>query len=103
MLGVAIGEIISLIYLSITYFIRRKKEETILEPETTKNFWEDFKFLIKKSFPITLNSIILPLIIAIDSFLIINLLMRVGLDKVSQHKCLEFIQEWLILLSIFQQ
>ena len=81
MLGVAIGEIISLIYLSITYFIRRKKEETILEPETTKNFWEDFKFLIKKSFPITLNSIILPLIIAIDSFLIINLLMRVGLDK----------------------
>lgn len=82
MLGVAIGEIISLIYLSIIYFVRRKKEEIILEPKTTQKFWVDFKFLIKKSFPITLNSIILPLIIAIDSFLIINLLMRSGLDKV---------------------
>ncbi|MDD4110424.1 MAG: polysaccharide biosynthesis protein [Clostridia bacterium] len=81
MLGVAIGEILSLIYLTITYFVRRRKQETILEPQITEKFSKDFKTLIKKSLPITLNSIILPLIIAVDSFLIINLLMKTGVGN----------------------
>jgi stage V sporulation protein B len=84
MLGVAIGEIISLTYLIFAYFLHRKKiKNDILIPESSKKlgFMEDFNLLLKKSLPITLNATILPLILAIDSFLILNLLTRTGFDK----------------------
>lgn len=85
MLGVLIGEIVSLIYLTFAYFLHKKKlKNDILMPENSKikiNFMEDFNLLLKKSLPITLNATILPLILAIDSFLMINLLMRSGFDS----------------------
>lgn len=85
MLGVAIGEIVSLIYLSFYYLLYKKKiKKDILKPqelEIKTKFGEDFKLLLKKAFPITLNAIILPSILAIDSFLIVNLLLRTGLEQ----------------------
>ncbi len=82
MLGVAIGEVISLFYLFFSYIFQNKKID-VLKPEQNKineKFGSDFKLLLKKIAIITLNASVLPLIIAVDSFLIINLLMRTGLD-----------------------
>ena len=78
MFGVAVGEIVALLYLGLTYLFQRKKIG-ILEPEIKTSFWEDFKILFKQTLPITLNSLVLPLILAVDSFLIVNLLVSSGL------------------------
>ncbi len=77
LLGIAISEVLSLIYLLITYFVKKIKID-LIEPGIKYGFWHDFWLLIKRSFPITLNSLILPLILAIDSFLVINLLLSSG-------------------------
>lgn len=81
LLGIAVSELLSLIYLLITYFVR-KIEIDLIEPELQVGFWHDFWLLLKKSFPITLNNLILPLILAIDSFLVINLLTFNGYSSV---------------------
>ena len=77
MIGVGVSEIFALLYLAITYAFKRKKLD-ILEPEIETTFSQDLKLLIKQTLPITLNSLIIPLILAIDSFLIVNLLVSSG-------------------------
>lgn len=77
MIGVGVSEIFALFYLAITYAFKRKKLD-ILEPEIETTFSQDLKLLIKQTLPITLNSLIMPLILAIDSFLIVNLLVSSG-------------------------
>ena len=77
MIGVGVSEVFALLYLAITYAFKRKKLD-ILEPEIETTFFNDFKLLIKQTLPITLNSLIMPLILAIDSFLIVNLLVSGG-------------------------
>lgn len=77
LLGITISEVLSLVYLMITYFVKRI-EVDVIEPEIKHGFWSDLWLLVKRSFPITLNSLILPLILAVDSFLVINLLMKSG-------------------------
>ncbi len=77
MIGVGASEIFALLYLAITYAFKRKKLD-ILEPEIETTFSQDLKLLIKQTLPITLNSLIMPLILAIDSFLIVNLLVSSG-------------------------
>jgi stage V sporulation protein B len=77
MLGISISEVAALIYLAILFIIKRRKID-LLEPELSTNFGSDFKYLLKKSFPITLNAIVLPFILAIDSFMIVNLLLKTG-------------------------
>ena len=77
MIGVGVSEIFALLYLAITYAFKRKKLD-ILEPEIETTFSQDLKLLIKQTLPITLNSLIMPLILAIDSFLIVNLLVSGG-------------------------
>lgn len=77
MIGVGVSEIFALLYLAITYAFKRKKLD-ILEPEIETTFSQDLKLLIKQTLPITLNSLIMPLILAIDSFLIVNLLVSSG-------------------------
>lgn len=85
LLGIAVGEIISFIYLIITFTsYRRKVKNDLLEAKEIKikeKFREDFRFLIKKTLPLTLNIIILPLILAVDSILIVNLLVRAGMTN----------------------
>lgn len=77
MIGVGISEAFALFYLAITYAFKRKKVD-ILEPEIETTFFNDFKLLIKQTLPITLNNLIMPLILAVDSFLIVNLLVSSG-------------------------
>lgn len=77
MIGVGVSEVFALLYLAITYAFKRKKLD-ILEPEIETTFLQDLKLLIKQTLPITLNSLIMPLILAIDSFLIVNLLVSSG-------------------------
>ncbi len=79
MVGIAISELVSLVYLIVVYIVKRKKY-VVLEKETKNNFFTDFKILIKQTLPITLNSLILPLILAVDSFLIVNLLKSTGIS-----------------------
>ena len=80
MLGVAVGEVVALLYLAFCYFFKRKKT-SVLEPEIKIPFWKDFKLLLKDSLPIRLNAIILPLILAVDSFLVVNLLSGSGASQ----------------------
>ena len=77
MIGVGVSEVFALLYLAITYAFKRKKLD-ILEPEIETTFSQDLKLLIKQTLPITLNSLIMPIILAIDSFLIVNLLVSSG-------------------------
>ncbi len=79
-LGVAVSEIVAFLYLFLAYIIKHKKTD-ILSIETSTTFYDDFKILFKMSFPITLSSSIFPLILAIDSFLIVNLLIGNGLTN----------------------
>ena len=79
LLGIAISELLALIYLLITYLLKHKKVD-IIEPQIKTSFWADFWLLFKRSLLITLNSLILPLIIAVDSFLVVNLLSAGGLS-----------------------
>lgn len=80
MLGVAAGEVVALAYLFVSYLVKREKTD-ILEPKNEKTFWQDFWVFIKQVFPITLNASILPLILAVDSFLIVNLLNSSGVSS----------------------
>lgn len=80
MLGVAAGEVVALAYLFASYLVKREKTD-ILEPKNEKTFWQDFWIFIKQVFPITLNASILPLILAVDSFLIVNLLNSSGVSS----------------------
>lgn len=80
MLGVAVSEAAAFLFLVITYFFKRQKND-ILEPKNEKGFWEDFGILIKQVLPITLNASVLPLILAVDSFLIVNLLNKSGVSS----------------------
>lgn len=80
MLGVAAGEVVALAYLFVSYLAKREKTD-ILEPKNKKTFWQDFWIFIKQVFPITLNASILPLILAVDSFLIVNLLNSSGVSS----------------------
>lgn len=80
MLGVAVGEVVALAYLFVSYLAKREKTD-ILEPKNEKTFWQDFWIFIKLVFPITLNASILPLILAVDSFLIVNLLNSSGVSS----------------------
>lgn len=80
MLGVAVGEVVALAYLFVSFLAKREKTD-ILEPKNKKTFWQDFWIFIKQVFPITLNASILPLILAVDSFLIVNLLNSSGVSS----------------------
>ena len=77
LLGIAISELFALVYLIITYAFKRKKID-LIEPKILTPFWADFWLILKRSLVITLNSLILPLIIAVDSFLVVNLLSKSG-------------------------
>ena len=80
MLGVASGEVVALLYLGIRYIFKRKKLD-VLEPVCKTSYKQDFRTLLKMSLPITLNALILPLILAVDSFLIVNLLTSNGVSS----------------------
>lgn len=79
-MGVAVSELVAFVYLVLSFIFKRKKTD-VLSIETSTKFSEDFKTLLKLAFPITLSSSIFPLILAVDSFLIVNLLLSNGMTS----------------------
>ncbi len=79
-MGVAVSELVAFVYLALSFLFKRKKAD-VLSIETSTKFSEDFKTLLKLAFPITLSSSIFPLILAVDSFLIVNLLLSNGMTS----------------------
>jgi stage V sporulation protein B len=79
-LAVTISEFIALIFLIIVYLINNKNKEKIKYKKTDlfdiKLIWQ----ILKQSIPITLMSAIFPLILVIDSLLVINMLTKTGID-----------------------
>lgn len=79
-MGVAVSELVAFVYLALSFLFKRKKTD-VLSIEASTKFSEDFKTLLKLAFPITLSSSIFPLILAVDSFLIVNLLLSNGMTS----------------------
>ncbi|MBO4412655.1 MAG: polysaccharide biosynthesis C-terminal domain-containing protein, partial [Clostridia bacterium] len=84
LLGVSISEFVSLIYL----FLLFNKEVKFKFKKLIKNnvLMQDYKIFFKNLLPIALNSVLIPLITAVDSFLIVNLLMASGNSNVEATK-----------------
>ena len=70
--GVTLSEVFALVMIIIQYLFAQKKET----PKTTENI--SIKSIVKTTIPMTLSSMIMPLTLLIDSFLIINLLKHIG-------------------------
>lgn len=70
--GVTLSEVFALVMIVIQYLFAQKKET----PNTTENI--SIKSIVKTTIPMTLSSMIMPLTLLIDSFLIINLLKHIG-------------------------
>lgn len=76
--GVSVSEILTTFYLLLCY--KKKKIKSIQNSEEVITFKQAFKFIIKEATPITLNSIVSPIISVIDSLIIIKLLGKIGLS-----------------------
>ncbi|MBQ3048189.1 MAG: polysaccharide biosynthesis protein [Clostridia bacterium] len=85
LVGISISEIVGLLFFVIYYFIFKVKNKNLfLKIKQTAekcNYFFYFKFIIKESIPLTLSSVILPMSMVIDSFLIVNILKSMGFDK----------------------
>lgn len=79
--GICLGEIFAFLYLLFTFFFKEKRKHEKEEQKIKTKFSSDLKELLKLSMPITLNAMILPLILAIDSFLVVNLLSSSGFSN----------------------
>ncbi len=71
-IGVTISEVFALLIIVMQYLFVRKKEKKL----TCENI--SIKSIIKTTLPMTFSSMIMPLTLLIDSFLIINLLKYIG-------------------------
>ena len=80
MLGVTLSELIAVIVLCIIYFVDKKKAQNYSQKglhSTVCNIENNsaiFKELVKTAFPIVMASITLPLLVMVDSLLVVNLL-----------------------------
>lgn len=77
-IGICISEFIALCFLALLYLFKKGETKHTSKKPIENSFFEDFKTLVKLSLPITLNASILPLILAVDSFLVVNLLLSSG-------------------------
>ena len=80
-LGVTISEILTVAVLCIFYLKSRKKEYNSSQNVVHSTKKAVFLELIRTSTPIVLTQIVLPLLIMLDSFLIVNLLSYAGVDQ----------------------
>lgn len=76
LLGVSISELVAMLVLIIINLTSKKK--LVMTNEEIPTTIEICKEIIKIAFPITLNCLILPLLLVIDSILIVNLLTKSG-------------------------
>lgn len=90
-LGVTLSEILSVIVLWLIYLKDNKKKYNYSQkylhntpkPESKKTIFIE---LIKTSLPIVLSSITLPLLVMLDSMLVVNLLLNAGFDNIEATK-----------------
>ena len=80
LLGIGIGEIISFVYIYFLFLLKNKKKD-IIEPVVGYFLKDDLSLFVRTAFPITLNLLILPLILALDSFLVVRLLIASGINN----------------------
>ena len=80
-LGVLAGEIFASIYLWIHFSVSKKHHIEFSKSRKILGFWEATKKLGTKWFAFGLTGFIIPLTVAIDSFLVVNLLKRAGLGE----------------------
>lgn len=85
--GLIIGEVASYLFLCIARYIKRP-----IKIQEKYNKIAYFKLIIQESTPVMLSSIVFPIVSFIDSFLIVNLLIRFGLKSsqaISQYGLLQ--------------
>lgn len=85
LVGISISEVVALLFFVIYFFIFKAKNKEYFEninniKESSKKL-DNIKFIIKEAIPLTLSSIILPMSMVIDSFLIVNILKSMSFDK----------------------
>ena len=89
--GVTMSEVLSTLYFVVYYIVFGiKNKKTLLSPECPPSFWVLFRVVIKTALPFTLTSVVLPLSMLIDSFLIVNILKSIGFDKYFSTELLGF-------------
>lgn len=76
-LGVTVSEVFALLMISIQYFFARKTSAPSVIQDVS------IKSIVKTTIPMTVSSMIMPLTLLIDSFLIINLLKHIGFSTSS--------------------
>ena len=85
LLGVTLSEVVSTLFFVIYYLIYKKKNKlkfNFSKSENNKKYlWKYIKTIVKEAIPFTLTSVILPMSMVIDSFLIVNILKGQSFDK----------------------
>lgn len=85
LLGISISEVVTLLFFIVYFLIFKIKNrayyQNIKGIDEKANHFSNIKFIIKEAIPLTLSSIILPMSMVIDSFLIINILKSMSFDK----------------------
>lgn len=76
--GVFVGEVAAAIYLFVRLLISKNKFE-FSKSRRKLTLWSATKMLVSKWFGFGLSGLIVPLMVAVDSFLVVNLLGRAGL------------------------
>lgn len=80
-LGVLAGEVFAAIYLWIGFSVSKKHYIEFSKSRKKLGFWEATKKLGSKWFAFGLTGFIIPLTVAVDSFLVVNLLKRAGFGE----------------------
>ena len=85
LLGISISEVITLLFFVVYFLIFKIKNrayyQNIKSIDEKANHFSNIKCILKEAIPLTLSSIILPMSMVIDSFLIINILKSMSFDK----------------------
>ncbi len=80
-LGVLAGEVFAAVYLWIGFSVSKKHYIEFSKSRKKLGFWEATKKLASKWFAFGLTGFIIPLTVAVDSFLVVNLLKRAGFGE----------------------
>ena len=79
-LGVLLGEVVATLYLLVRFAISKKKFE-FSKSRRKLSFFSATKILVGKWFAFGVSGLVVPLMVAVDSFLVVNLLGRAGIEQ----------------------
>lgn len=82
LVGLSLSEIVTCLFFVVYYLIFKIKNKPLFNFNKTKyNKFKEMGKIFKESLPFMLSSVILPMSLVIDSFLIINILKYLGFEK----------------------